>query len=64
MELTSEAPPPADGDAGAAPGGAPPPVKPGKYVPPSMRDGGNRRGESMTSNRRGQYVFCLAESFF
>ena len=41
--------------AGAAPG-APAAVKPGKYVPPSMRDGGNRRGESMTSNRRGMYI--------
>ena len=25
----------------------------GKYVPPSLREGGNRRGESMMSNRRG-----------
>ena len=44
--------------AGAAPG-APAAVKPGKYVPPSMRDGGNRRGESMTSNRRGMHILHL-----
>lgn len=27
--------------------------KTGKYVPPSLRDGGTRRGESMQPNRRG-----------
>ena len=54
-----------DGEGGetpTAPGGAPPSggaaPKPGgsaggKYVPPNMRDGGNRRGESMMANRKG-----------
>uniref|UniRef100_A0A3Q4H3S5 Eukaryotic translation initiation factor 3 subunit G n=1 Tax=Neolamprologus brichardi TaxID=32507 RepID=A0A3Q4H3S5_NEOBR len=28
--------------------------KTGKYVPPSLRDGGTRRGESMQPNRRGR----------
>lgn len=45
---------------GAAPGGAPgaaPTAKTagGKYVPPSMRDGGNKRGESMSANSRGKW---------
>ena len=26
----------------------------GKYVPPNLRDGGSRRGESMMANRRGR----------
>lgn len=29
--------------------------KTGKYVPPSLRDGGTRRGESMQPNRRGGF---------
>lgn len=38
----------------------PEPVQPaqsktGKYVPPSLRDGGTRRGESMQPNRRGAF---------
>ncbi|XP_078091113.1 eukaryotic translation initiation factor 3 subunit G [Mustelus asterias] len=38
-------------------GSEPEPVQPaqsktGKYVPPSLRDGANRRGESMQTNRR------------
>lgn len=33
-------------------------VKAGKYVPPSMREGANRRGESMTPSRtRGKKNF-------
>lgn len=28
--------------------------KTGKYVPPSLRDGASRRGESMQPNRRGE----------
>lgn len=33
-------------------------VKAGKYVPPSMREGANRRGESMTPSRtRGKILF-------
>lgn len=33
-------------------------VKAGKYVPPSMREGANRRGESMTPSRtRGKLHF-------
>lgn len=32
---------------------APAQSKTGKYVPPSLRDGGTRRGESMQPNRRG-----------
>ena len=55
LELQGEQPPAAEAAPGAAPAGAPAPAKPGKYVPPSMRDGGNRRGESMTSNRRGEH---------
>lgn len=33
----------------------------GKYVPPSMRDGGSKKGESMMSSRgRGEQVLpCL-----
>lgn len=30
--------------------------KTGKYVPPSLRDGASRRGESMQPNRRGEAV--------
>ena len=39
----------------ATPGG--PPAKPagGKYVPPNLRGGGNRRGESMQSDKRGKW---------
>lgn len=37
--------------------------KTGKYVPPSLRDGGTRRGESMQPNRRGgfksSYLFAI-----
>lgn len=29
--------------------------KTGKYVPPSLRDGASRRGESMQPNRRGEW---------
>lgn len=36
-------------------GAEPPRVKPGKYVPPSLRDGARRPGESMASGRRGNY---------
>lgn len=51
----------------------PEPVQPaqsktGKYVPPSLRDGGTRRGESMQPNRRGgckllrlPFLFTLSE---
>lgn len=42
----------------------PEPVQPaqsktGKYVPPSLRDGGTRRGESMQPNRRGAFKFLF-----
>ena len=57
--MQGETQPPADAPPGAATPGAPPAAKPGKYVPPSMRDGGNRRGESMTSNRRGMFHFSV-----
>ncbi|XP_047215375.1 eukaryotic translation initiation factor 3 subunit G-like [Girardinichthys multiradiatus] len=46
------------GDKEKSPGSAepepeqPPQTKTGKYVPPSLRDGGTRRGESMQPNRR------------
>ncbi|XP_039577499.1 eukaryotic translation initiation factor 3 subunit G-like, partial [Passer montanus] len=30
--------------------------KTGKYVPPSLRDGASRRGESMQPNRRGEHL--------
>ncbi|KAE8619790.1 hypothetical protein XENTR_v10009976 [Xenopus tropicalis] len=45
------------GDKEKAPGAEPEPAqapvsKTGKYVPPSLRDGGSRRGESMQPNRR------------
>ncbi|MEQ2305404.1 Eukaryotic translation initiation factor 3 subunit G [Ameca splendens] len=46
------------GDKEKSPGSAepepvqPPQAKTGKYVPPSLRDGGTRRGESMQPNRR------------
>ena len=44
-------------DPGPTPGAAP---KSTKYVPPSLREGANKRGESMQSNRRGkQGSFCL-----
>ena len=55
---------PAD-DEPAGPGGAPgggggppgagggPPQRAGKYVPPSMRDGGNKKGDSMSMKTRG-----------
>ena len=50
--------PEGEGEGGdpAAPSGGP--AKPGgsaggKYVPPNMREGANRRGESMMSNRKG-----------
>jgi translation initiation factor 3 subunit G len=36
----------------AAPGGAAA-SRPGKYVPPSMREGGNKKGESMSMKSRG-----------
>lgn len=48
----------------------PEPVQPaqsktGKYVPPSLRDGGTRRGESMQPNRRGAFqVFALGYVMF
>lgn len=35
----------------------------GKYVPPSLRDGGNRRGESMSTMKKGElllYVIVLS----
>lgn len=49
------------------PGGGPPVDKSkmgggtqGKYVPPSMRDGGSKKGESMMSARgRGMPLFVL-----
>jgi len=28
-------------------------ARPGKYVPPSLREGGNRKGESMSLKNRG-----------
>lgn len=31
--------------------------KTGKYVPPSLRDGSTRRGESMQPNRRGACTY-------
>lgn len=34
--------------------------KTGKYVPPSLRDGASRRGESMQPNRRGEVASTLA----
>jgi len=45
--------------AGAPPGGAAgaaqaPPQRPGKYIPPSMRDGGNKKGDSMMSKNRDE----------
>ncbi|ELT93683.1 hypothetical protein CAPTEDRAFT_160910 [Capitella teleta] len=49
-----------DGDAvdaapGAPPGGAAAAKAPGgKYVPPNLRDGGNRRGESMMGGRKDE----------
>ncbi|XP_041033362.1 eukaryotic translation initiation factor 3 subunit G isoform X3 [Carcharodon carcharias] len=39
--------------------------KTGKYVPPSLRDGANRRGESMQTNRRAltsQAVTCCVDA--
>lgn len=36
--------------------GASRPAGGSKYVPPSMREGGNRRGESMQSMRRDDYA--------
>lgn len=40
------------------------PSRPGKYVPPNLRDGGNRRGETMSAGRnRGMaywYIWCQA----
>lgn len=47
----AEEPPPA-----AAAGGqpqAPTGARTGKYVPPSLRDGGNRKGDSMSMKNRG-----------
>lgn len=52
------------GEEGGAAAGAPPGAPPGaagakgntvagKYVPPNMREGGNKRGESMMASRRG-----------
>lgn len=34
-------------------------VKSGKYIPPSMREGANRRGESMTQSRTRGEPLCL-----
>ena len=45
-----------EGGAAGAPGAPPGASKntvAGKYVPPNMREGGNRRGESMMNSRRG-----------
>lgn len=36
--------------------------KTGKYVPPSLRDGASRRGESMQPNRRGELSCLLGEA--
>lgn len=33
-------------------------VRPGKYVPPSLREGGNRKGESMSLKNRGLFSVC------
>jgi len=30
--------------------------RPGKYVPPSLREGGNRKGESMSLKNRGSVI--------
>ena len=35
---------------------------PGKYVPPNMRDGGNKRGESMLANKRGMTILLVVWS--
>jgi len=43
---------------------APASARPGKYVPPSLREGGNRKGESMSLKNRGlpfvyvAYLLC------
>ena len=42
--------PAANANQQAAAGG---PRPPGKYVPPSLREGGNRKGESMSLKNRG-----------
>ncbi|KAI0229888.1 Eukaryotic translation initiation factor 3 subunit G [Lamellibrachia satsuma] len=42
-----------EGEGGAA-SSAPSSQRLGKYVPPNMRDGGNRRGETMMGNRRDE----------
>ena len=39
---------------GAGADGAAPTARLGKYVPPNMRDGGNKRGETMTPGRGGR----------
>jgi translation initiation factor 3 subunit G len=48
----------AGGAAGGAPGGGGPPpasgARQGKYVPPSMREGGNKKGDSMMSKNRDE----------
>lgn len=33
--------------------------RPGKYVPPSLREGGNRKGESMSLKNRGWFTVCV-----
>ena len=38
--------------------------KTGKYVPPSLRDGSTRRGESMQPNRRGSALGYRSNHFF
>ncbi|KAJ3600458.1 hypothetical protein NHX12_031440 [Muraenolepis orangiensis] len=38
--------------------------KTGKYVPPSLRDGSTRRGESMQPNRRGSALAVVPTTFF
>jgi len=46
-----------EGEGGAS-AGSPAAQRLGKYVPPNMRDGGNRRGETMMGNRRGIVYTC------
>jgi len=38
------------------------PSRPGKYVPPNLRDGGNRRGETMTPGRNRGQCICYNET--
>ena len=63
-EAKKEDTPPTEAGANPAAAAAPKPGgggAGGKYVPPSMRDGGNKRGESMSMSKRGGRPFSCLE---